>query len=161
MSAPDELRSHIPTIRVSTRRVHFALTVNDAPPPVGDAITTPVEAARIARAVIGSEISECVLAIFITTRQRVSGYSEIARGTLNAARLTPRDIFLPALLANAATVVVAHVHPSGEVTPSRADRVVTEILRDAGRLIGIGVADHLIVSPDAVYSFRESDGWGD
>lgn len=161
MSARDDLRSSIPTIRVSTRRVQFALTVNDAQPPVGDAITTPVEAARIARAVIGGEISECVLAIFVTARQRVSGYSEIARGTLNAARFTPRDIFLPALLANASAVVIAHAHPSGDVTPLRADRTVTAILRDAGRLIGIHVVDHLIVSPDAVYSFREQDGWDD
>ena len=115
----------------------------------------------MARAVIGSEITECLLVIFLDARHRVTGYSEVARGTLNAARFTPRDVLIPALHANGAAVVVAHNHPSHDATPSRADRTVTEVLREAGRLIGLPIVDHLIVTPDDVYSFRERDGWGD
>jgi DNA repair protein RadC len=159
VSGHDDLRSCIPRIRVSTRRVHLTLAVNDAPPPVGESITGPVQAARIARAVIGGEITECVIAIFLDARLRVSGYSEVVRGTLNASRLSARDVFVPALHANAASVCIAHNHPSGDATPSRADREVTVVLREAGRLIGVPLSDHLIVTPDAAYSFREHDGW--
>ena len=82
------------TIRVSTRRVRFTLeplTVNDSAASVGATIITPSMAADVARGVIGSDITECILAIFLDARNRVSGYAEIARGTLNSARLAPRD----------------------------------------------------------------------
>lgn len=162
MTNTRDLRTATPTIHVSTRRVRFTLAplaVNDAPAPMGETITTPGRAADVARAIIGSDITECVLAIFLDGRNRVSGYTEIVRGTLNAARLTPRDVFIAALHANAASVVVAHNHPSGDATPSRADQTVTVTLREAGRLLGLPLTDHLIVTPDAVYSFREQTAW--
>jgi len=84
----------------------------------------------------------------------------VARGTLNAARLTPRDILVRALALNAASVAVAHNHPSGDETPSRADRQVTAVLRDACNLVGIPLLDHVIVTDTAHYSFRETEGWG-
>lgn len=164
MTTTRNLRTVAPAINVSTRRVRLTLAplaVNDSPAPVGSTVTGPHTAAEVARAVIGSEIAECLLVIFLNARHRVTGYSEIARGTLNASRFTPRDVFVPALHANAAAVIVAHNHPTGEVTPSRADRTATASLREAARLIGLPLADHLIVTPDDVWSFRERDGWSD
>jgi DNA repair protein RadC len=87
------------------------------------------------------------------------GYAEIARGTLNAARFQPRDVLIPALHANAAAVIVAHTHPSGDCTPSTADRAATATLRAAGDLIGIDIVDHLVVTEDAHCSIREDEGW--
>jgi DNA repair protein RadC len=84
----------------------------------------------------------------------------VARGTLNAARLTPRDILVRALAVNAASVAVAHNHPSGSETPSRADRQVTAVIREACSLVGIPLLDHVIVTDAAHYSFRETEGWG-
>jgi RadC-like JAB domain len=96
------LRSAAPAITISTHRVRLTLAVADAPePPIGETVTHARDAAAVARAVIGSEISECVLAIFLNARTKVTGYAEVARGTLNAARMTPRDLLVPALLANA------------------------------------------------------------
>ena len=120
-----------------------------------------VAAADVARTVTGSDISECLLAIFLDARNRVTGYSEIARGTLNASRFTPRDVLVPTLHANAAAVIVAHNHPSRDASPSRADRTATASLREAARMIGVSLVDHLIVTTDAVFSFREAEGWGD
>lgn len=164
MTTTRDLRTVTPAITVSTRRVRLTLAplaVHDAPAPVGSTITGPHTAAAVARAVIGSEITECLLAIFLDARSRVTGYSEVARGTLNASRFTPRDVLVPALHANAAALLVAHNHPSHDPTPSRADRTATISLREAARLIGLPLTDHLIVTPDAVFSFRESDGWSD
>jgi DNA repair protein RadC len=164
MTNTRDLRTVAPTIHVSTRRVRFTLAplaVNDAPAPMGETVSGPTMAADVARAVIGSDITECILAIFLDGRNRVSGYTEIARGTLNAARFAPRDVFIPALHANAAAVIVAHNHPTGDATPSRADRTVTVTLREAGRLLGLPLTDHLIVTPADVYSFRERGEWDD
>ena len=150
-----------PTIRVSTRRVSFSLALNDAAPHIGEPVTQSFEAVRIARAVIGDEINECVLAIFLDARHRVTGYAEVARGTLNAARLQPRDVFGAALLVAAGAVIVAHNHPSNDATPSHADRHVTRVLREAGALLGVALTDHLIVTADDHFSFAHDERWDD
>jgi DNA repair protein RadC len=140
--------------------MEFHLAVDTASPPVVKlAVEGPYEAVLVARAVIGRDIAESVLAIFLNARGRVSGYSEIARGTLNTARFTPRDVLLPALLANAEQIVVAHCHPSGDPTPSSADRRMTQVLRDAAKLMGVEIADHVIVTASSYCSMREHDRW--
>jgi DNA repair protein RadC len=77
-------------------------TAEEYQPTVG----SPEVAAKLARRVIGCELSEVVIAMMLDSRHRVLGYTEVSRGTVNASRLTPRDVFLPALLSNAAAVVV-------------------------------------------------------
>lgn len=75
------LRSAGPEITVRTERVRLTLAVADEPvAPVGDMVTCAANAATMARAVIGGEVTECVLAIFLDARQRVTGYAELARG---------------------------------------------------------------------------------
>jgi DNA repair protein RadC len=83
-------------IRVTTRRYTFQLVY-----PAGTSVSCPRDAVEIARHVIGSEITEVILAVFVDARHRVIGYAEIARGTLNANRFTPRDVLVPAMLAGA------------------------------------------------------------
>jgi hypothetical protein len=159
-SRAHQRRAAMPGVRVTTHRYAFSV-VREAEPayPQDAAVSTPRDAVDIARHVIGAEITECILAIFLTARHRVTGYAEVARGTINAARFQPRDVLVPALLANAAVIVVAHCHPSGDVTPSRADRVVTMALRQAAELIGLPLLDHIIVTDTAHYSFRDAEGW--
>ena len=149
-------------IRVRTRQYSFQL-VREAEPayPAREQLCTARDVARIAQHVIGSEIAECVIALFVNARHRVVGYAEIARGTVNAARLTPRDVLTPVLLAGCHAVVICHNHPAGEETPSRADRLVTVALRSACGLVGVDLLDHVIVTPDGPYfSFAEIERWG-
>src|SRR3954453_2548044 len=99
MTTQRNLRTVAPTIHVSTRRVRFTLAplaVQDATAPIGETVSSPTTAADVARAVIGGDIAECILAIFLDARHRVTGYAEIARGTLNATRFAARDVFIPA-----------------------------------------------------------------
>jgi DNA repair protein RadC len=98
-----------PTITVSARRYRFTLPARD-PASGSRYLSGSHDASEIARAVIGSEIAECVIAILLDARRRVMGYTEVCRGTLNATRFSARDVLVPALLANAAGVVVAHNH---------------------------------------------------
>ena len=97
--------------------------------------------------------------LLLDARHRLISVEPVVAGTLNSARLLPRDVLAPALRAGAAAVIVAHNHPSGEVTPSRADRLVTAALRDASRLLGLPLLDHLIVTSRSHYSFRETEAW--
>jgi DNA repair protein RadC len=113
----------------------------------------------VARAAIGSDITECVLVIFLDARNRVSGYSDVSRGTANASRLSPRDVLVPALYANAISIVLAQNHPSGDCTPSYADRAVTSVLREAAKLVGTVVTDRFIVTPTDHYFFAVENGW--
>ncbi|MGM8282498.1 JAB domain-containing protein [Escherichia coli] len=76
-------------------------------------------------------------------------------GTINRTEVHPREVIKRALYHNAAAVVLAHNHPSGEVTPSKADRLITERLVQALGLVDIRVPDHLIVGGNQVFSFAE------
>lgn len=102
---------------------------------------------------------EEVVVLLLDARHRPLGREVVARGSLNASRLQPRDVLAPALRADAAAVIVAHNHPSGDPSPSRADRLVTNALRDAAALMGVALLDHIIVSATGHHSFRDVEGW--
>ena len=102
---------------------------------------------------------EEVWVLLLDARHRLISVEPIVAGSLNSARLLPRDVLAPALRGGAAALIVAHNHPSGEVAPSRADRLVTAALRDAARLLGIPLLDHLILTARSHYSFREVEAW--
>jgi DNA repair protein RadC len=105
--------------------------------------------------------SETVSVLLLDARYRQLGIEVVAVGTANVARLQPRDVFAPAIRAGAAAVIVAHGHPSGDATPSRADRQMTMALREAAAVIGIPLLDHIVVAQRAYHSFARSDGWTD
>jgi len=104
---------------------------------------------------------ERVELILLDARHRPITIETVALGSVNAARLAPRDVLGPALRRDAVAFVLAHNHPSGEVTPSRADRLVTQTLRDAARLVGLELLDHIIVTARTHYSFRDVEAWDD
>jgi len=76
-------------------------------------------------------------------------------GTLNQSLVHPREVFRPAILDNAAGVIIAHNHPSGSLDPSRADRQITQRLKEVAKLVGIDLLDHLILCKEGYYSFSE------
>ncbi len=160
-AAPVPRRGHAPPIQVSTRRYRFALLpAGDAPAPMGTPLQRFRDAATVARALIGSDLSECLVVLLLDSRHRLVGFSEVARGSLNVARLAPRDVLVPALLANAGAVVIAHNHPSGDASPSSADRRLTLALRQAFELVGLQLLDHVIVTAGSdAYSFADAECW--
>lgn len=70
----------------------------------------------------------------------------ISIGTLTASLVHPREVFADAITDRAASIIVAHNHPSGNLEPSQADRDVTELLKDAGALLDITMVDHIIIT---------------
>jgi DNA repair protein RadC len=92
---------------------------------------------------------ECLCAIHLNTRRRATGFHLAGIGTLDTVLMTPREIFRTAILRNAAAIVVAHSHPSGDPRPSEADIRATRELMQAGRIIRIEVLDHVVIGQSA------------
>lgn len=93
--------------------------------------------------------------ILLTAKNHVIDVECVSEGTLTASLVHPREIFKSAIRRSAHAVLLAHNHPSGDPTPSREDREVTNRLVESGRLIGIQVLDHLVIGQGRYVSFRE------
>jgi DNA repair protein RadC len=122
---------------------------------MGHTLATPRDAAAILVPLLQHEPSEVFAILCLSTKHTVIAYHEVSRGTLDSTLVHPREVFKAAILANAAAIIVAHVHPSGDPTPSRQDLQLTRQLTAAGTLLGIEVLDHLIVGDDRYISLRE------
>lgn len=101
---------------------------------------------------------EVFAAAFLDTRHRLIEYVELFQGTIDGAEVHAREVVRRALRCNAAAAIVTHNHPSGDVTPSAADRAVTARLRQALALVGIRLLDHIIVGGRQTLSMA-SKGW--
>ena len=83
------------------------------------------------------------------------GAFEISHGTINMSVLQPREVFVRACLSGASTIVIAHNHPSGDTTPSKADDEVTKIMIQMGKMMKVNLSDHIIIG-DSFFSYREN-----
>jgi DNA repair protein RadC len=83
--------------------------------------------------------------LLLNTRRRLIAWERVADGTLDTVLVHPREVFKPAIVANASAIVLVHNHPSGDPTPSEADIKVTRDLIRAGQLLKIEVLDHVII----------------
>lgn len=98
---------------------------------------------------------EHFLVMLLNAKNRVILDEFVSEGTLTATLVHPREIFKSAIRFRAHAIILAHNHPSGDPTPSREDREVTQRLIDAGKIIGIEVLDHIVLGEDRFISFRE------
>lgn len=110
------------------------------------AITSTQEAQRVVRDWFANrDDAREVFAVFLLdTKHKLIGATVVTQGTLDASLVHPREVFAPAIIANASAVILAHNHPSGDPDPSREDHQVTDRLTDAGKLLGINVLDHIV-----------------
>lgn len=99
---------------------------------------------------------EVFVTILLDGKNGVLGFNVVAVGSLTAALVHPREVFKPAILANAAALILVHNHPSGDPQPSAEDRAITTRLKQAGELIGIGVLDHVVVGDSRFVSFADA-----
>lgn len=96
---------------------------------------------------IGQNTAEAFGIVILDARNRPVHFRIVSRGTLVASLVHPREVFQPAIKANAASVILFHNHPSGVVAPSPEDKGITRRLSQAGDILGIPVLDHVIVAP--------------
>jgi DNA repair protein RadC len=137
------------------RELRIRYEATDRPLPVGQ-VSSPAAGADILRPCLETSSVEEVYAVYLTAKNRPIATYQVSRGTTGAAALCPRDVLAPALLCNAAAVIVGHNHPSGDPTPSSEDGDIHRRLVAAGALLGISILDSIIVGDGRYYTFSES-----
>lgn len=93
----------------------------------------------------------------LNTKNEVNSVNVVSIGSLNNSVVHPREVFKTAILSNAASIVMIHNHPSGDVTPSKEDKEITLRIKESGIILGIKLLDHIIIGNDVYYSFKEHD----
>ncbi|MCI0523931.1 MAG: DNA repair protein RadC, partial [Acidobacteria bacterium] len=123
-----------------------------------DSLANPEALAQYWRMKIGSLPNEVFHVGYLDSGYRLlrDGVETLEEGTVDRAAVYPRRVIEAALRRGAAALVFAHNHPNGDVTPSEQDKVLTRALVLAATTVQIKILDHLIVSPDKVFSFREA-----
>ena len=97
---------------------------------------------------------EHFVVLLLNARHEMQRREVVSIGSLNASIVHPREVFLPAILHSAASVVLVHNHPSGDPEPSEEDLSITRRLVEVGDLVGIGVLDHVVIASRGLVSFR-------
>ena len=120
-----------------------------------DVIADPSQLISWLEKSIGRADQEYFIAVFLDGRKRVIGHQMIYKGLSNAVNADPADLFRKAVSCKASAVIVAHNHPSQIVEPSFADDCSTDSLIKAGKLMNIPLIDHVIVSCNDYYSYRQ------
>ncbi len=121
----------------------------------GTSFTSPAAVKEYLCAKLAGFEHEVFAVLFLDTHHRLIEYAEMFRGTIDGASVYPRELVKEALRHNAAAVIISHNHPSGNPEPSQADKVLTQRLNEALRLVDVRVLDHVIVAGNSTASFAE------
>lgn len=103
---------------------------------------------------IRNKKKEYFVAIYLNARNQIIFKEIITIGTLNASIVHPREVFAPAIKHGAAALIIAHNHPSGDPKPSDQDLKMTKRLSEAGKILAVELADHIVLSEDSFVSMK-------
>jgi len=120
-----------------------------------DVLANPADTYRYLTAKLRAYEKEVFACLFLDNAHRVIVFEELFHGTITSATIHPREVIKQALRYNAAAVIFAHNHPSGNANPSDADKHITEQLKAALKLVEIRVLDHIIIGDGEITSFAE------
>jgi DNA repair protein RadC len=118
-------------------------------------VTASAEARLLINLALAAKEREVFLVMFLDNQNCIIESTELFQGTIDSAAVYPREVVKAALAVNAAAAILAHNHPSGNTTPSEADKRITETIKDALAVVEIKVLDHIIVGGDKNFSFAE------
>jgi DNA repair protein RadC len=120
-----------------------------------DQLTSPQKTIQYLQVKLAKYEQEVFCCIYLDTQHHVIGFEELFTGTLDSCSVYPRQIVKQCMLNNAAAVLFCHNHPSGDPSPSNADKVLTKRLQEALALIDIRVLDHIVIGGATSTSFAE------
>lgn len=119
-------------------------------------VRSPADAANLLMYALAALEQEYLFVLLLDTRNRVLGRPcEVYHGSLNTSLIRVGEVFRDAIKANAAAIIVAHNHPSGDPAPSPEDVAVTRAIVEAGKLLDIDVLDHLVIGHNRFVSMKE------
>ena len=136
------------------REVSVRYRKSDIPLEKGQSFKSSVEGFRAFRDQV-LETVEVFRIVHLNGKNRMLCVEEVARGTLTACLVHPREVFATAVHLRAAGIIAVHNHPSGDPTPSMEDNKITTRLKEAGKILGIKLLDHIIVGQEDYYSFAD------
>lgn len=122
---------------------------------VRESISEPYLAVMCFQVELEAEEREIFMVMFLDNQNRLIKKEKMFYGTINQATVYPREIIKEALKCNAAAIIVAHNHPSGNCTPSESDRMLTKKIEMACNLVEIRFVDHIVVGKGDYFSFEE------
>lgn len=121
----------------------------------GNNLSSPQAVTQYLQLLMANKAYESFVVLFLDVKNRLIAPEELFRGTLTHTSVYPREVVKAALAHNAASVILAHNHPSGTPEPSAADRNLTTTLKQALALVDIRILDHFVIAGARVYSFAE------
>lgn len=120
-------------------------------------INSPDDVNKILQTYLNGVDREHFVVILLNRKNGIIGINTVSVGDLSSSIVHPREVFKPAIVAGAASIIVAHNHPSGDPAPSRDDINVTTRLKEAGDILGINVLDHVIIGDGCYKSLKAMD----
>jgi DNA repair protein RadC len=145
-----EKRAAIPIYRVSLVRESRIHSYHKQ-------IRSSANAGALVHAYLADTDRENFVVLMLDQKNKIIGINTVSIGSLTASIVHPREVFKPAILSNAAAIILAHNHPSGQPQPSQEDRVLTVRLVAAGKLLGISILDHVIIGDGTSTYFSFAD----
>lgn len=121
----------------------------------GISLSSPQAVKQYLQLLLGGKPYESFAVLFLDVKNRLICSEELFRGTLTHTSVYPREVIKAALSHNAASIILAHNHPSGTPEPSAADQTLTNALKQSLAMVDVRVLDHFIVAGRHVYSFAE------
>lgn len=118
-------------------------------------VKSPEDGYQLLKPFLVDSDREHLMLLTLDTKNQPTAIHTVSVGTLNSSLVHPREIMKVAILANSASIIIAHNHPSQDPSESREDVEVTRRIAEAGRLLGIDLLDHLIVCEDKFVSLKE------
>lgn len=120
-------------------------------------IDHPLKAYNLLKDILEKEKRELFVAILLDTKACLINHHIVSIGTLSRSLVHPREVFYPAIRHKAASLLIAHNHPSGDPTPSKEDISITKTLIEVGEVMGIPVKDHIIIGDNKYISLKEQN----
>lgn len=121
-------------------------------------ILSPLDAVNLGKYFLEDADREKLIACCMDTKNQPICINIVSIGSLNSSIVHPREVFKVAILSNAASILIFHNHPSGNTEPSQEDINITKRLKEAGKLIGIELLDHIIIGSEGKYCSLKENG---
>jgi len=141
---------------MSTHEITYVREVTarySSPRKAPEHLYAPGHVASFCRRLLRDNVREHFIALYLGPRNEVLAYQVVSIGCADQALVHPREVFQPAVLVGAVSVIVAHNHPSGNVSTSVEDDELTRRLHAAGKLLGIRLVDHVVFTHESCFSY--------
>ncbi len=142
------LDDHRKNVLVKETSTNYSEKQLNSPNKIVDMVNHVFDASRLAE--------EYVWVLAMDSKNHCIGVFELVHGTVNMSYVSPREIFVRLCIIGAVNFVLVHNHPSGDITPSKEDELITNKVYTAGLIMGINILDHIIIGDDCYYSFNEN-----